>query len=170
MRPILFLVASLVAVAPVAAGDPPGPVPLPGGPLSSDARDCSAAHDHCMRGEAWFASGFSDEQGNPGMRPAFTVDGKWYLWSGRPVDGGTAYRTKAATAATLLSGRQAIVFSPGKEAGAGKLPRTEREALTSRRWSVVGIWEVDASAGTFTSDRGTYSIDMARIPSDPQGI
>jgi len=169
MRKLYVTLALVVgAVAPVAAGDPE--VKVPGGPLSGEPRDCGPAKDHCMRGEAWFGTGFMDEHESTGMRPVFPLDGKWYTWRGTLVHWGTAYRTKAATASTLMSGRQAIVFAPGKEAGAGKLPRTELEALTSRRWSVVIVEAVDGAAGTFTSDRGTYAVDTARIPSNPRGI
>jgi hypothetical protein len=159
----LAFVFLLGAAVPASAGDPPATVGVPGGAPSREPRDCSAAHDHCMRGEAWFASGFMDENGTAAMRPVFEQGGKWYPWSGRLVDGGTAYRTKVATADTLVDGRQAIVFS-------AKLPRTELEALTSKGWIVVAVWKIDGAAGTFDTDRGTYRIDAARILFDPRSI
>ncbi|HKA88230.1 MAG TPA: hypothetical protein VKE22_11205 [Haliangiales bacterium] len=141
---------------------------VPGGKISSEPRDCGAAKNHCQRGDAWFVTGYANEIGREGMRPAFRRDDQWRLWDATIVDAGTAYRTKSASAATLEPGRRAVVFAPS--AGRPKQPATELEALTSKRWSVVVVSEVDSTAGTFVGDGVTYSIEAARVLSDPQGI
>src|SRR5262249_978160 len=120
---------------------------VPGGKISSEPRDCGAAKNHCQRGDAWFVTGYANQIRTEGMGPALWRDDQWRLWDATIVDAGTAYRTKSASAATLEPGRRAVVFAPS--AGRPKQPATELEALTSKRWSVVVVSEVDSTAGTF---------------------
>lgn len=141
----------------------------PGGPLSDEQRECTAAHDHCLRSQ-WFVTGYSNHRGSRGMQPVFEFEGKWYLWTGKRVTGGTLYRTTRATASTLKVARQVLAYWPPENELTPRLPVSEREAMTSDRWSALIVSEIDAATGTFTSDGVTHQIDAARVISDPVGL
>ena len=159
--------ARVAEPTPPAHKNPDGTIAPPGGPLSDDERDCSAAHNHCMRGNGWMATGFS----GPGdiMSPGtavFPFDGHWYAYTGEQADN-TIYRTKPATAAEIQSARIVwVLVDVHNDSGdvKSRLPNSEKDALTTRRWQMLaGIQSVDAKAGTFVSDRTTYSIGAARV-------
>lgn len=146
-----------------------GTIQGPGGPLSDAKRECTAAHDHCLRSQ-WFVTGALTHRGGAGMAPVFEFEGKWYTWTGERVTGGTLYRTTSATTSTLKVARQALAYWPPENELVPPLPVSEQDAMTSNRWSVVIVSEIDAAAGTFTSGGVTHQIDAARVVSDPVGL
>ena len=178
-------VSAVAALEPkVAEPDPPanrdgeGKVHGPGGPISADARDCGPAHNHCLRGNAWFENGVDDRsQASIPRTPVFELEGHWYTWKGAKADGGTLYRTKPATAANLNGAREVYMFFPPPTGKAtadsslvyGVLPASEKEALTIGRWGQIFPYKIDAAKGTFTASDGlTYRIDAARVGFDPR--
>ena len=135
--------------------------------MSEEPRDCSGAKNHCLRGNAWLAAGVNapDDVRSPATA-VYPFDGHWYAYNGDKIDGGTIYRTKPATVAEIQHARLVWVlvdkhneFSDVKSF----LPKNEKDALTTRRWSMLSVESVDAKAGTFVSDRQTYKIDAARV-------
>jgi hypothetical protein len=163
---------------PPAYKDKDGKIHGPGGPISAEKRDCGPAHNHCLRGNGWFENGVDDRNETSTPRtPVFELDGHWYTWKGKPADGGTLYRTKPATAATLQSAREAYMFFQPRTDKAtadsslvyGALPASEKEALTVGRWGQIFPYKIDAAKGTILASDGlTYRIDAARVGFDPR--
>jgi len=145
----------------------------PGGPISDAPRDCSAANNHCLRGNGWMAGAYDTTLGGLGV-PAFEFHNTWYSWDGDRLEV-LPRRTAAATLVTVMEARDVYVFrgppsdKATVEAGrvVNSLPRSELEALTARRWIRVSPYTVDADAGTFVDRDGlTYRVDGARIGLD----
>jgi hypothetical protein len=138
----------------------------PGGPISEDERDCGPAKNHCMRGNAWLATGISGPADIRGAATAaFPFDGHWYTYSGEQAES-TVYRTKPATADEIQHARLVWVLDVGHNEFSDVksfLPKSEKEALTTRRWQSVSPESVDAKAGTFTAGRTLYKIEAARV-------
>jgi hypothetical protein len=132
-----------------------GVVEGPGGPISDAPADCGPEHNHCLRGNAYFMYGSS-----LALSPVFEFQGKWYTWEGRQVDVGHVYRTRPVRADTVRAARFLFVYAEPIDGRNlrdtnvyGILPTSERDALTSGRWTGVrGIKEVDAAHGTLLDD------------------
>ena len=137
---------------------PDGSIVPPGGPVSAEPRDCGPAANHCLRGEAYLASGFVD-----GMRVVFPFEGKWYTFDGTLVDGGTAYPTRPGTAATLQGARLVYRFQSPDVMGEKRVPTSESEALLGK-WLVAEVWELDAANGMYKNrDSKMHPIAGTRI-------
>lgn len=141
----------------------------PGGPVTDVAKDCSAAHDHCVRG-TWFSSA-----GTIGKERAYVYDhntpvyqyqGKWYAWDGTLQEGGTAYSSKPATIASLETAHNVIAWEPPDPAGEIVVPRNEKEALVDGQWTFLASYEVDATTNTVVGHH-SYPISSARVLGDP---
>ena len=124
----------------------------PGGPLSMTDRDCGP--DVCLRPETWFLVTRGDH-----VEPVFDADGRWWSWrSGNPVDGGVAYRTRAATIADLAPGTEVVFY------GQPEAPTSETFAYAN--WRLDRVHSVDANLNTFKfGPNGSmpFPIDLARV-------
>ena len=172
----LSVLASCAALQPMVASPTPSPARIadpdppayrdddgrphgPGGPISAEARDCSAAHDHCMRGGGYIGSDI----------PVFALDGTWYRWHGE-AQGGPVDATAPATAATLRGAHHVWVFRDPHDhalvvpAVNTAVPRSEKDALGEGSWRTTLVSDVDDAHGTFTGDEGfVYAIGVARV-------
>jgi len=163
--------------APPAHRDPSGTIVGPGGAISSDPRECGPAQNHCLRGNAWFGTGFDGPAGVHSPAAAvFAFDGHYYAYNGEKCEN-TVYRTRPATAENIEHARLVWVYVSDQEHGAtipagtimSMLPRSEHDALSTRRWSMISVASIDAKAGTFVADDSfTYQIAAARIGFDPR--
>jgi hypothetical protein len=160
MIPSTFAAPAHIAdPAPRAYRDDDGRPHGPGGPISAEPRDCSAAHDHCMRGGGYIGSDI----------PVFLLDGKWYRWHGEEQTGAVD-ASAPATAASLRSGRHVWVFrdphdhSLAVPAVYTVVPRSEQDALGEGAWHTTLVSDVDEAHGTFVGDEGfVYAIGVARV-------
>jgi hypothetical protein len=164
---------------PPAFRDEDGVPQGPGGPISAAPRDCGPAHDHCLRANGYFASGFSTGAGSDPRWPVFQLDHRWYAYAKGKEAGGTIYRTRPATAENLNDAREIYVFLAERHDGRASLPagtvlsaipQSEQEALTAHRWTRISIYQIDAKAGTYVADDAfTYEIAATRVAFDPKG-
>jgi len=163
---------------PPAFRDEDGDAHGPGGPISDEPRDCGPAHDHCLRANGYFAIVDYAGVGPEPRWPVFRLDGKWLAyWKGKPA-GGTVYRTIPATVENMREAREIYVFLAERHDGKATLPTgtvlsaiptSEKEALTSGRWTRISPYEIDAKAGTYTADDAfTYQIAATRVAFDPK--
>jgi hypothetical protein len=138
---------------------PDGSIILPGGPLSTDKRDCSDENDHCTRGTRW-CSGMPRTTDHV---PCFKIDGKWYSWIDKTeLQPTAAWLTTPATMDEIFK-TTVIVFVPPDEAKEIVLPRSERESLGEPRWKTVMVDSIEEATQTFDAGRDTYNVSSARM-------
>lgn len=117
---------------------------------------CDASRDHCMRAGVWFAADTYDSKHLFRAVPAFEYEQAWWNWRGAAIDSGTLLLTERATPAKVKVGSPIVVWLPETDSSAWA--ENEYDALTSSRWDVAVVLEVDAAAKTF------------RIPSWPDPL
>jgi hypothetical protein len=94
--------------SPPAYMDEDGVAHGPGGPVSDAPRDCSAANNHCLRGNGWLVASYDTTIGDVRV-PAFELDGTWYSWDGDRLES-LPRRTRPATIESVMKARDVYVF------------------------------------------------------------
>lgn len=164
--------------SPPAHRDADGTLHGPGGDPSDQPSDCGPAHNHCIPPNGWFAGQIGGPVDVPEPRvPVFKFEGRWYAWNGEEATG-AIYRTVPATADNMIGAHEVYVYLRDRS-GEGQttlpegtvlsaVPKSPSESITTRRWTRISVYKIDAKAGTFVADDAfTYEIAAARVSFDP---
>jgi hypothetical protein len=144
--------------------DKQGHVHGPGGPVyMGKGPPCDASRDHCMREGVWFAASNLLPGSMFRAVPAFELEGQWYDWRGNDVEPGKLFKTEIATMDKIGAGTPIVFLTP--ETSGEPWVNSEYDALTTSRWDVGYVTEINPGAKTFRVKGwpDELSIDLARV-------
>jgi hypothetical protein len=148
-----------------------GVLDRPGPHVESTQADpiCDARHNHCLHGNSWFVSDFTDKPGRAEL--AFRFENQFYTWANVELlsnyGGYFAYQTAPATVENTHVGAVIAIYQGDPR---GSAPDTAARARDAMYWRIGKVAAVDAAAGTFRFEHGAggQPLAVARVATAAQ--